>query len=115
MATLCRRSSSHQLGSITRHARYAIISPARMPSCLSLLAISLQFTVMIVIGGIFQPALLRWLHFLRSNRWRAVGRLTGWRWQDWLRRRRHRLLQRYDSIPSNRLSNLRHGLTLRFA
>src|SRR6266567_8370541 len=42
MATLCRQllPFTGQDGLITRHARYAMISPTRRPSCLRLLASS---------------------------------------------------------------------------
>jgi len=70
IATLCRRSSllSNQGKTMTRHARYAMISPTRTPSCLRFLASSLLFDVNIVIADpLSELWLLRRLWFWRGN------------------------------------------------
>jgi len=112
---LCRRSSPFrsQPRLITRHARYAMISPTRKPTCLRCLAIRFSLALMLV--GVVPatatplPSLLHWLRF-RVGNWRCLlWRLAGRRRAHWLRSRRHRLFQRYDSISSNGLSDLSHG------
>src|SRR5216684_8358080 len=110
MATLCRRSLPfrNQLSLITRHARYVITSPTRMPSCLSVLASSLLFELIIAIGGTIPALLLHWLGLRLGNGWGSVRRLAGRRRRSWFRSRRHRLFKRYQRIPSDRLSDLCH-------
>jgi hypothetical protein len=87
---------NHQ-GWITRHARYAIISPTRMPSRLRRIAVR------------FSLALIRLTH--RFRLWISDRCFLGYLGRGFYRFRsgRHRLFQRYDSIPSNGLSDLCHG------
>src|SRR5260370_4614348 len=79
MNTPRRRSSPlrNHPGLITPHARYAMISPTRTPSCLSVLASSLLFEFTIVFGGTISAPLLHGLGLRLNNRWGAVRRLTG--------------------------------------
>src|SRR6266516_4794793 len=74
MWTLWRWSSPfrNQPGLITRQARYAMISPALMPSCLSLAARSSSF------GLMSDSALIRRLRFELGNGSRVAGAVLGW-------------------------------------
>src|SRR6266702_3666656 len=60
-------------------------------------------------GDTIPAPLLHGLGFGLGNGRGAVRRLTGRRWRNRLGSRRHRLFQRYDRIPSDRLSDLCHG------
>src|SRR6266536_169468 len=62
-----------------------------------------------IMGDVIPAPLLHWFWLRLGNGRGAVRRLAG-RWRrNRFRSRRHRLFQRYDSIPSNGLSNLSHG------
>src|SRR5262249_24033307 len=92
----------------TRHARYAMISPTRIPSCPSVAASSfrLGLVVMITVLMALSELLPHWL-----GRW--LGKGGGWQslgwWRHWLTRGRYRLCQRYYRVPSDGLSDLGHN------
>jgi hypothetical protein len=68
---------------------------------------------MIAIGGTIR--LHYGLGLGLGDGWSDVRRLIGRRCCSWFRSRRHRLFQRYDCIPSDRLPDLCHDLPTRIA